>query len=68
MSADTVQEILDRIRQLPEEDRLLLDQRLAELFEVDWRREAGEARNRSRILRVNQSDIDRAIEDIRHSE
>ena len=40
MSEAKVQEILQKIEQLPEADRLLLEERLAELAENEWKREA----------------------------
>ena len=62
MSAAAVQDILERIRQLPAEDRQLLEQRLAELAEAEWRREAEAARSRSRAIGLDQAQIDQAIE------
>ena len=41
--SEAVQEILQRIQQLTEEDRLLLEQHLAERAEAEWKREAEEA-------------------------
>jgi hypothetical protein len=66
MSATAVQEILDRIRQLPAEDRVLLEQRLAELAEAEWRSSAEAARKNARARGIDQSSIDRAIEELRH--
>ena len=43
MSRATVDEILDRIRQLPEEDRLLFDELLARQEEQEWCEEAAKA-------------------------
>ena len=40
MSQTSVQSILDQIERLPEADRLLLEQRLAEMADAEWRREA----------------------------
>ena len=42
--SEAVQEILQRIQQLPEEDRLLLEQHLVQRAEAEWKREAEEAR------------------------
>ena len=41
--SEAVIEILHRIEQLPEEDRLILEERLAELAEAEWKREAESA-------------------------
>ncbi len=65
MDQSTVQTILDQIEQLPEAERLLLDQRLAERAEADWRREAEAARRSARERGVDQTGIDQAIHDLR---
>ncbi len=65
MSAITVQEILEHILQLPAEDRLVLEERLAEMSEAEWRSEIGEARRRASKLGLDQAQIDRAIEELR---
>jgi len=66
MSTTAVQDILERIQQLPTEDRLLLERRLAEMAEAEWRREANEARQRASSIGLDQAQIDRAIEGLRH--
>ena len=66
MNQSTVQAILDQIEQLPEAERLLLDQRLAERTEAEWRREAKAARQSARERGVDQTAIDQAIHDLRH--
>jgi hypothetical protein len=45
--SEAVQDILQRIQQLPAEDRLVLDEQLAQLAEAEWQREAEEARRLS---------------------
>jgi hypothetical protein len=67
MSQSAVQEILQRIQELPEEDRLLLEARLAEMAEDEWRRAAAEARHAARARGIDQTAIDRAIEELRQS-
>jgi hypothetical protein len=62
-----VQEILERIDQLPEPDRLILEERLAERAEAEWRREAESARRIARERGIDQAAIDRAIHDRRYS-
>ena len=65
MSETAVQEILERIRQLPADERVLLEERLAELSEVEWRQEAADARNRARGIGLDQAKIDQAIDELR---
>ncbi len=66
MSPSNVQTILDQIERLPEADRLLLEQRLAELANAEWKREAEAARRLARDRGVDQAVIDQAIHDLRH--
>jgi hypothetical protein len=66
MSRATVYEILDRIEQLPIQDRDLLDDLLAEREEREWRREAADAREKARTLGIDQETIDRAVRAVRH--
>lgn len=68
MSQSNVQIILAQIEQLPEADRLLLDKRLAELAEAEWKREAEAARRLARERGVDQAAIDQAIQDLRHGQ
>lgn len=67
MSAVVVQEIIERIRCLPEADRLLLEQRLSELAEGEWRQAADEARQAASAKGIDQAAIDRAISDLRRT-
>jgi hypothetical protein len=62
-----VQEILERIEQLSEEDRLILEERLAERAEAEWKREAEAARRIARERGIDQAAIDQAIHDVRYS-
>jgi hypothetical protein len=59
--SEAVQEILERIGRLTEEDRLALEERLAELAEADWRREADSARRIARERGLDQAAIDQVI-------
>jgi hypothetical protein len=68
MSRATVDEILDRIRQLPEEDRLLLDELLAQREDLEWREEAANARRMAQDRGIDQDAIDRAVHTVRHGE
>jgi hypothetical protein len=64
--SEAVQEILQRIQQLPEEDRLQLEQHLALAAEAEWKREADEARRLARQKGIDQAAIDRAVENVRY--
>lgn len=66
MSQAAVYEILDRIQKLPAEDRLLLDELLAEQEEAEWTREAARARQIARDEGIDQEAIDRAVHAVRH--
>ena len=66
MSHVTVDEILQRIEQLPEEDRILLEQRLAQRVEAQWRRAAEEARLVAGEKGIDQATIDQAVRDLRY--
>ncbi len=63
---EAVHEILQRIQELPEEDRLLLEERLAEFSEAEWKREAENARRIARDRGLDQAAIDQAIHDLRY--
>ncbi len=65
--SEAVIEILQRIEQLPEADRLLLNERPAEFAEEEWRREAEAARRIARERGLDQASIDQAIKDLRYS-
>ncbi len=49
-----------------EEDRLLLEERLARLAEEEWKREAENARQIARERGLDQSAIDQAVHDTRY--
>ncbi len=68
MSRATIDEILDRIRQLPEEDRLLLDELLARQEKQEWCEEAVKARRLAQSRGIDQGAIDRAVHAVRHGE
>ena len=68
MSRATVDDILDRIKQLPREDRLLLDELLAQQEDQEWREEATKARKMAQNRGINQGTIDRAVHAVRHGE
>jgi hypothetical protein len=64
--SEAVHDILERIQRLPAEDRLLLEECLAEQAEAEWQREAEEARRLARQKGIDQAAIDRAVEKVRH--
>jgi len=68
MSRATVDDILDRIKQLPREDRLLLDELLAQQEDQEWREEAAQARKMAQSRGIDQGTIDRAVHAVRHGE
>jgi hypothetical protein len=65
--SQAVQEILERIQHLPEEDRLVLDEQLAQLAEEEWKREADEARQLARQKGIDQKAIDEAVRKVRYA-
>ncbi len=68
MSDATVREILDRIEQLSDEDRLEISMRLAERTESEWQEEVEAARRTAREKRITQATIDQAIGKIRYGQ
>jgi len=64
--SEAVREIIHRIEQLPEEDRLLLEERLTEIAGAEWKREAERARRIARERGLDQAAIDQAIRDLRY--
>ena len=64
--SQAVQEILERIQRLPAEDRLLLEDHLAEQAEAEWQREAETARRLALQKGIDQAAIDRAVEKVRY--
>lgn len=61
-----VELILQQIEVLDESDRLVLEQRLQELSETDWNRQAENARIIARQQGIDQPTIDAAVEDLRY--
>jgi hypothetical protein len=68
MNRAAIDEILDRIKQLPQEDRLLLDELLAQQENQEWREEAAHARRLAQDRGIDQGAIDRAVHAVRHGE
>ena len=65
MSDATVRDILEKIEQLSDQDRLNLSMRLAEQTESEWQTETDEARRVARDKGITQTVIDRAVDEIR---
>ena len=68
MSDAAVRDILEQIERLSDEDRVSLSMHLAQRVESDWRREAEEARRTARQKGIDQTVIDRAVDEIRRRE
>jgi hypothetical protein len=68
MSRATIAEILDRIKQLPQEDRFLFDELLAQQEDQEWREEAVHVRRLAQDRRIDQGAIDCAVHTVRHNE
>jgi hypothetical protein len=66
MSHVTVNEILQKIDQLPSEERMILEQELAQRAEREWREAAEEARRIARERGLDQAAIDKAVHDVRY--
>lgn len=66
MSQGTIDDILDRIKQLSPEDRRRLHEILAQEEEREWRVEAEAARRSAREKGLDQGAIDRAVYAVRH--
>ena len=66
--SEAVHEILDRIQRLADEDRLLLEDCLAQQAETEWKGEAEEARRLARQKGIDQAAIDRAVEKVRYGQ
>jgi len=66
MGSAAVREILQKIDQLPEDERLALERQLTERAETEWLREAAEARELARQRGIDQAAIDRAVDQERY--
>jgi hypothetical protein len=61
-----VDAILQQIESLDEADRLVLEQRLQELAEAEWKQEAETARAVARERGIDQQSIDDSISELRY--
>jgi hypothetical protein len=62
MSPAIVEQILNPIDTLAEDERLLLEERLAVRAESEWQQGAEQARQAARQRDINQAVIDRAVD------
>ena len=65
MAQLTVESILKEIEALSEDERNLLEERLAKIDEAKWQQEAAEARLVAANDGINQAHIDQTIEKLR---
>ncbi len=68
MSHTAVDEILARIKELPDDDRLVLNEFLAQEEEAEWHEEAAKAREQAKTQGIDQQVIDRAVQAVRYGE
>ena len=65
MSQVMVENIIKEIESLSEEERELLENRLAQIDEAKWQQEAAEARETARKAGIDQANIDQTIARLR---
>jgi len=68
MSKLVVQSLLKRIEALPQQDRLLLEERLARQAQAAWDAEVRKARRIAKRRGIDQAVIDRAVEECRYGQ
>ena len=66
MSAATVEQILQKIDSLGDDDRRVLEERLAARFESEWQQTTRDARRIARERGLDQAAVDRAVETVRY--
>ena len=66
MAVTTVQRILELIDRLSEDDRKLLEERLAQRVETAWREEVEDARREAEGRGIDQDAIDQVIQKRRY--
>lgn len=66
MSRTAVDEILAKIKELPEDERLRFDELLAQEEDLEWREEAAKAKELAQGRGIDQEAIDRAVHAIRY--
>ena len=68
MSGSDLHQILEMIDRLSDSERELLQQRLTERAEVEWRMEAEQARREAKARGVDQAAIDEAVRKRRYGQ
>lgn len=68
MNHSRVDHVMELIEQLPEEDRLVLEQRLSQRFEAEWSDAVAENRRIAQQRGITDESIDRAIHRRRYGE
>ncbi len=68
MGHPTADYVLELIDQLPEAERLVLEQRLSQRLEAEWDEAVAENRRVARERGINEETIDRAIHRRRYGE
>lgn len=58
--------ILEQIARLDEADRIILERKLQELSELQWKRDAESARDLARQRGIDQRAIDDAVDELRY--
>ncbi len=66
MSETAVRELVDQVKRLSEDERLLFDELVAQLEEEEWAREAETARRSARDRGIDQEAIDHAVAKVRY--
>ena len=66
MSEAAVHELVDQVKQLSEDERLLFDELVAQLEEEEWTSEAEKVRRLARDRGIDQGKIDRAVARVRY--
>lgn len=61
-----VDEILAKIKELPDDERLRFDELLAQEEDLEWREESAKARELAQSRGIDQEAIDRAVHAVRY--
>ncbi|MBI5762437.1 MAG: hypothetical protein HZA51_02800 [Planctomycetes bacterium] len=68
MSHPKVDQVMELIEQLPDDERLVLEQRLSQRFEAEWAGAVAENRRIAQQQGITEESIDRAIHRRRYGE
>jgi hypothetical protein len=67
MSQTTVDNLIEQIQKLSNDDRLLLETRLADISETEWHKETALARQEAEKRNIGQKEIDDAVYQTRYN-